>query len=219
MLPDQYTGEALRSLIESYEARFAELQRPGPVVDVVSVRGGRVVTTGGGAVEVLPDVSISAEYRLVVLAPVVELTYSGIPARAEPYRIVTTPARLVTKTSVGEEQTEHLVRAHGGLTTVAFVANTTPFLASSPDPALPRLDLVVPCYDIPPAATHIRGTGELRYATGHVVPVGEASQTIGRPDATGALAVRPGAVYAKFYGTQPAHVRIGYAWFETTPSA
>lgn len=71
-------------------------------------------------------------------------------------------------------------------------------------------------YHIPPLATEIRGEGELVYWTGHQREV-SGTQTLGRPAADGSLRVRPGGVYATFYGDSQPEVKLGNSWIQARP--
>jgi len=72
-------------------------------------------------------------------------------------------------------------------------------------------------YEVPPAATHIRGEGTLIYPTGQEVSV-SGEQLLKRPGPGGALTIRPGGVYAVFESAEPAEVRLGNAWIDLIPT-
>jgi hypothetical protein len=228
-LPTQMTAEALRDLVASYERAFAEITATRAAHEVLAVRGGQVLSAGGGAAKVTPNTTLALDYGFVRPVPVVEVVYAR-PA-AGSYTLTTSPSRLVSVDgqplgSVEEAMARPVARTHRvevvasvSPLRLAIVPETDPLLVAGLEAPVESRPSEGRSYEVLPSATAICGTGRLVYATGHEVELDGTPVLLGRPDATGALAARPGAVYAKFIGHQPAHVRIGYAWFQTAPSA
>jgi len=95
----------------------------------------------------------------------------------------------------------------------ALVAPTPEVIVGPPAAELSEEHLTA--YIVPEMATMIYGKGLVQYFSGHELELdGSAPVLLPRLTADG-LALRPGPVHCRFYGLEPAMVRIGNRWMET----
>jgi hypothetical protein len=218
-LPDQITAEELERRIDRYEEKLDRLPTPGEGPRLRRANGGSVERSALGAAEV--GVGGETIENLPEFVPQVELVYE-FPDPGH-YLLETSPARLLRVGSTWQEENlsrpgwseRRVVKVEGESQRFLFhVAGTSLSVAQ---PTRDEDGDVESEYEIPPAATAIRGEGLLKYPTGQEVPV-SGEQLLKRPGKGGALTTRPGGVYAVFEGSEPAQVRIGNAWIDTTPT-
>ena len=218
-LPDQLTIEELEAKIQRYKDRLEGLPEPGDHPSLEAVNGGRVLEKAQGAARVAADGATL--HSVPGFVPHVELEYR-FPGGAGEVLLETTPARLLKVGSgwrrEGLVQTgwseRRVVEIDGPAARFTFQVPSTELSVRRPERSGTE---ITQKYEVPPAATHIRGEGTLRYPTGQEVHV-SGEQLLLRPGSGGKLTVRPGGVYAVFEGTQPAEVRLGNAWIDTIPT-
>lgn len=218
-LPDQLTVEELEAKIASYKDRLESLPDPEehPVLD--AVRGGSIRENARGAARV--SATGETVHTIPGFIPHVELEYRFPGGKGE-ILLETTPARLLKVDS--NWRREGLVQT--GWSERRVVDISSPVARFTFQVPGQKLTIAQPkrggtetarTYEIPPAATHIRGTGTVKYPTGQEVEI-DGEELLKRPGPGGSLTVRPGGVYAIFEGTTPAEVKLGNAWTDTIPT-
>jgi hypothetical protein len=218
-LPDQLTAEELEEKIARYKERLENLpgREDGPTLQ--EVNGGEIIKRAQGAARV--HAAGETLHAASGFIPHVQLVYR-FPGGRGPILLETTPARLLT---VGSNwQTGGLTQAGWSERRVVDVSSMTErFTFQVPGTELtiarPRRagETAAQKYEVPPAATHIRGEGTLIYPTGQERSV-RGEQLLKRPGPDGELVVRPGGVYAIFEGPEPAEAKLGNKWIPTIPT-
>lgn len=226
-LPKQITPEKLQVRLDEAERQLNNNEVPDAPLSVHAVRGGRAEQQGRGAALVQPTSERVAELPFV--ARTVEIQYdSYLPSG--PVTMRTSPARLV---KIGGEwnqsglegpwRTDHTIENTEGVGSLIYQVPQDEMLAAMPPtPVVDSGPEVYARYDIPPAATKIRGHGRVQYMTGHTLEV-EGDSLLKRPMADGELGIRQGGVYATFESFHSTaqdtpKALIGTRWTTMTPT-
>jgi hypothetical protein len=223
-LPDQLTVEELEEKIASYKERLENLpgREDGPALQ--EVNGGEIIEGAQGAARV--HAAGETLHTVPGFIPHVELVYR-FPGGSGSILLETTPARLLKVGSTW--QNDRLTQAGWSerhATNVSSMTERFTFQVPSAEMAIARPrradesrgdETATQKYEVPPAATHIRGEGTLIYPTGQELTV-RGEQLLKRPGPGGELVVRPGGVYAIFEGPEPAEAKLGNRWIPTIPT-
>lgn len=221
-LPEQITADELREKLDERVRRLDQAQIADPGVTLRSVRAASVEEEARGACVVQPTTERVVD--LPFFASSVAVTYQNLPEG--PMRVQTGSARLIKvgeswrrRGLTGRWSGEHVFSSPGGTVTLIFhvpQSQKTPILP--PEPVPQSYDEPTERYEIPPAATAIRGDGTIKYRSGHEVDVSDEKRLLLRPLADGTLGSRPGGVYAEFESDQPPEVKLGTTWIEAKPT-
>ena len=213
----QTTPDKLERELEDRIEALKQKQVPEAGVELLSVDGAEVQTQARGAAVLRPNSRRVVE--LPYFTPSCRLVYDGVPEEA---KLRTGAARLLQVGDrwhedglTGPWQGEHFFESGGGTVSVALHVprnTTTAVMPPVPAPHSQTHDR----FEVPPAATEIRGEGTLQYFTGHEVEV-RGQRLLKRPLADGSLGVRQGGIYAEFHSQDPPEFRIGQTWITAKP--
>lgn len=222
-LPDQFTAEELEERLDQTLERLRGQEIPEAGVSVRAVRGGTEKTSARGAA--LVKVTSERVVDLPFFARTASIKYEGLPSghlqvRTSPARLIKIGPRWREEGLEGPWSTRHHFERRAGEDALVFQVPDGEALAALPPEPEAGLEEPKATYEIPPAATKIRGTGVVRYLTGQTMEIG-GEALLRRPLADGTLGVRPGGVYAAFESTQresTPKALIGTRWTPLLPS-
>jgi hypothetical protein len=218
MASSQTTPEELERKLDQRIQKLEEGQIPEPAAELVEVNGASAQTQARGAAALKPN-----SRRVVPLpyfTPSCRLLYEGLPEGEVKLR--TGAARLIQVGDtwhepglIGPWTGEHYFESGGGTVSLALHLprnTTTAVMPPAPTSGEQKRDQ----FEVPPAATKIRGKGTLEYFTGHTIEI-SGERLLKRPLADGSLGVRPGGVYAEMHSHEPPEFRIGQTWITAKP--
>lgn len=218
MVSEQTTPEELERQLDQRLESLENRQIPEAGVTLLSVEGATLETQARGAAVLRPNsVQVTA---LPHFTPSCRLVYDGVPEGE--LKLETGTARLLQVGDTWHEEGltgpwdgTHYFETDGGKTEIALHLPRGTTTAVMP-PVLTSEKQKRSRFEVPPAATEIRGEGTLKYFTGHTVEVKER-RLLKRPLADGSLGVRRGGIYAEFLSTDPPEFRIGPTWITAQP--
>ncbi|RME29019.1 MAG: hypothetical protein D6800_03130 [Candidatus Zixiibacteriota bacterium] len=213
-LPEQIDASQLRSLLVKQASEVLRVEIPNYPQKILQVEGGSYEEAAG-----VCRIRITRGYGpLFGIKKSQDAWICSLQLKLPPGSYCIQMSGSIVWTINGQIQSDLSVRKEHKITT--SVADPTLIVESV------REDLyigdIVPdgvargpkMYEIPPAATEIRGHGVVRYMDGETVDI-SGTVTLHRLGPDGTRGTWPGGVYAWFYGTEPASVRIGNTWIET----